>query len=253
MAFLETILVAVSTYSALPVPQFEWKEKNMRYAICFLPAVGLICAAMLLLWNSFCCWIHVNPVLFAVVAVCLPLLVTGGIHMDGYMDTVDALASHQSRERKLEIMKDSSCGAFAVLYCGVYLLLHFGLFFVIYEEGSVVSYPLVYVLSRALSALCAITMPNARRNGMLCAFTANTQKNIAATAMIVLSVLTSAALIWVDVLCGGVAVVCSFCTFLGYRWMAMKTFGGVTGDTSGYFLQICELAALAGVWLGGLL
>ena len=253
MVLLETILIAVSTYSALPVPQFEWKEKNMRYAICFFPTVGLLCGAMLFLWNLFCRWANVSPVLFAAVAVCLPLLVTGGIHMDGYMDTVDALASHQSRERKLEIMKDSSCGAFAVLYCGVYLLLHFGLFFAVYEGDFLVFYPLVYVLSRALSALCAITLPNARGNGMLCAFTENTQKNRAAAAMIVLSLLTSAALVWADVLCGGAAVACVLCALLGYRRMAMRNFGGVTGDTSGFFLQICELAALAGVWLGGLL
>ena len=70
-----------------------------------------------------------SGVLFAAAAACLPLLITGGIHMDGFMDTVDALASHQSRERKLEILKDSACGAFAVLYCGVYLLLSFALYY----------------------------------------------------------------------------------------------------------------------------
>ena len=114
MELLETLLVAMSTYSSLPMPQFEWNEKNMRYAICFFPAVGAVCGGALLLWNWFCFRLNVNPVLFASVAVCLPLLITGGIHMDGYMDTVDALASHQSRERKLEILKDSTCGAFPV-------------------------------------------------------------------------------------------------------------------------------------------
>lgn len=67
--------------------------------------------------------------LFASIAVCIPLLVTGGIHMDGYMDTVDALSSHQSVEKKLEILKDPNAGAFAVIYCGIYLLLSLGLFY----------------------------------------------------------------------------------------------------------------------------
>ena len=92
MVFFETLLVALSTYSSLPMPQFEWNEKNMRYAICCFPAVGLLCCGLLLLWNWFCGMMQVNAVLFAAVAVCLPLLITGGIHMDGYMDTVDALA-----------------------------------------------------------------------------------------------------------------------------------------------------------------
>lgn len=252
MVFLETLFVALSTYSSLPMPQFEWNEKNMRYAICFFPAVGLLCCGLLLLWNWFCGMMQVNAVLFAAVAVCLPLLISGGIHMDGYMDTVDALASHQSRERKLEILKDSTCGAFAVLYCGVYLLLHFGLFFSVYESGVVVSYALVYVLSRALSALCAVTMPNARKAGMLCAFTEKAQKKRASAAMLTLVVVTAFGLLCVDPACGGFAVVASACSVLGYRHMAKKQFGGVTGDTSGFFLQICELAALVGVWLGGL-
>ena len=253
MVFFETLLVALSTYSSLPVPQFEWNEKNMRYAICCFPAVGVICAGALLLWNWLCCRMQVGGVMFAAVAVALPLLITGGIHMDGFMDTVDALASHQSRERKLEILKDSACGAFAVLYCGVYLLLHFGVFFAVCEAGTAAYYAPVYVLSRALSALCAVTMPNARKAGMLCAFTENAHKKRATSAMAVLAALTAAVLIWLEPACGGMAVLAAGGAVLGYRRMAMKQFGGVTGDTSGFFLQLCELAALLGVWLGGLL
>lgn len=250
---LETLLVAVSAYSALPVPQFSWNEKNMRYAICCFPVVGLLCGGALLLWNWVCRSLQVSAILFAAVAACLPLLITGGIHMDGYMDTVDALASHQTRERKLEIMKDSACGAFAVLYCGVYLLLHFGLVSAVYEAGNVAAYAPVYVLSRSLSALCAMTIPNARKAGMLCAFTENTQKNRAVAAMVPVAVLAAAGLVLLDVVCGLLAVMGSILAALCYRRMAMKQFGGATGDTAGFFLQVCELAALAGVWVGGLL
>ena len=253
MVWFETLLVAVSTYSALPVPQFAWKEKNMRYAICCLPVVGVFCGGALLLWNWFCSRMEVGALLFAAAAVVLPILITGGIHMDGYMDTVDALASHQSRERKLEILKDSHCGAFAVLYCGVYLILQLGLFSAVYEAGHTEVYALGHVLSRALSALCAVTMPNARKSGMLCAFTEQTQKRGAAASMILLALLTAAGMIWIDPVCGGTAVACSVVAVLGYRRMANRQFGGATGDTAGFFLQLCELTMLAGVWLGGLL
>ena len=47
MRLFESLLIALSTYSAVPVPQFEWNEKNMRYAICFFPAVGVLCGAAL--------------------------------------------------------------------------------------------------------------------------------------------------------------------------------------------------------------
>ena len=47
MAFFESLLVALSTYSAVPVPQFEWNDRNMKYAICFFPAVGILCGGAL--------------------------------------------------------------------------------------------------------------------------------------------------------------------------------------------------------------
>ena len=50
MRLFESLLIALSTYSAVPVPQFDWNEKNTRYAICFFPAVGVLCGAALWLW-----------------------------------------------------------------------------------------------------------------------------------------------------------------------------------------------------------
>ena len=93
MIVLQTIAVAFAMFSALPVPQFEWNEKNMRYAICFFPAVGVLCGAALWLWAVLAQATGMSGVLFAAIAACLPILVTGGIHMDGYLDTVDALSS----------------------------------------------------------------------------------------------------------------------------------------------------------------
>ena len=119
MHILESLFVALSTYSQIPVPQFQWNERNMKYSICFFPVVGLFCGASLLLWNRLCQSFGISPVFFAAVASCLPLLISGGIHMDGYMDTMDALSSHQIKERKLEIMKDPNCGAFSVIYCAI--------------------------------------------------------------------------------------------------------------------------------------
>lgn len=252
MTFVKSLLVALSTYSIVPVPQFEWNEKNMKYAICFFPVVGVLCGVALYGWYALSRWAGVSGVLFSAAAVCLPLLLTGGIHMDGFMDTVDALASHQSRERKLEILKDSHIGAFAPVYLCIYLLLNFGLLHEIYQQGNVIDLLPVYVLSRALSALCAVNLPNARKSGMLCAYTKDTDRKKATLAMAVLAGLCWAGLIALSWIPGILAVAASILSVVYYRSMAMNQFGGVTGDTSGFFLQICELAAIAGIWLGGL-
>ena len=89
-------------FSALPMPQFDWNEKNMRYALCAFPLVGVVCGA---LWCV--CGVLPLPVAARAAGFCLvPVWVTGGIHLDGYADTCDALSSYGDTAKKLEILKD---------------------------------------------------------------------------------------------------------------------------------------------------
>ena len=98
-------------FSALPMPQFDWNEKNMRYALCAFPLVGVVCGA---LWCI--CGVLPLPAAARAAGFCLvPVWVTGGIHLDGYADTCDALSSYGDTAKKLEILKDPHCGAFAVI------------------------------------------------------------------------------------------------------------------------------------------
>ena len=250
MILFESLLVALSTYSVVPVPQFEWNDRNMKYAICFFPTVGILCGLALWGWSALADLLGISGFFFAMVATCLPLLITGGIHMDGYMDTVDALASHQSRERKLEILKDPNCGAFAVIYCGAYLLIYAGLAYELFEARYISVFCPMFIISRSLSALCAVNMPNARKFGMLCAYTKNTERQVATISLIIILLISGIITVLISPVVGGVAVLFAILSVLVYRTMAMKQFGGVTGDTSGFFLQICELACLFGAWIG---
>lgn len=170
--------------------------------------------------------------------------------MYGYMDTVDALASHQSRECKLEILKDPNCGAFAVIYCGVYLLTYAGLIHELFTANCIFVICPTFVLSRTLSTLCAVNMPNARKAGMLCAYTKNTEKRTATIALIIVLIISGVAVVLLSPIIGGITVLFAIVSAVFYRRLAMKQFGGVTGDTSGFFLQICELACLIGAWIG---
>lgn len=253
MRLFESLLIALSTYSAVPVPQLDWNEKNMRYAICFFPAVGVLCGAALWLWAVLAQATGMSGVLFAAIAACLPILVTGGIHMDGYLDTVDALSSHQTCEKKLAIMKDANCGAFAVIYGGVYLLAYAGFAYEVFAAGHILLICPLFMLSRALSGLCAVNLPNARKSGMLCAFTSGVQRRTATVALTLVGLAAAAGMVWMSPTAGGMAAAFVVASALKYRRFALAQFGGVTGDTSGFFLQLCELCGLIGVWIGGLL
>ena len=122
----KSIAIAFSMYSKIPMVQFEWKEEDMRYSMCFFPLVGIVIGLLSWCWWLFCQQFGIGKMCFAFVGLAIILLVTGGIHMDGYMDTMDALHSYGSREKKLEILKDSHIGAFAVIMTVLYVLIAAG-------------------------------------------------------------------------------------------------------------------------------
>ncbi len=253
MKLFESLMVAISTYSIIPVPNFEWNEKNMKYAICFFPAVGVFCG--LLMWGV-CCLdrvLNISRFFFAVIATCTPLVVTGGIHMDGFMDTVDALCSHQSKEKKLEILSDPHCGAFACIYYGIYLILNLAFVYEISTSGHLLLLCPVFVLSRSISSLCAVNLPNARKSGMLSSYTKDAKRIAVNITMTIVVIITSAVMIWFSRIVAIITIVAGALWTVLYCLMVKKHFGGVTGDTSGFFLQMFELCCIIGVWIGAMI
>lgn len=274
---LQSVFLAFTLYSRIPVPQVQWNEKNMRYCICFLPLVGAVIGAaqfgMFLLLEKT----GTGPVLRGTVLAALPVLLSGGIHMDGFMDTCDAIHSWKSREERLRILKDPHTGAFAVLGCVLYMLVSAGVWTEVCgfagERGAgpagsglpgtaaagfrsggqtglrcLLSVCLCLVLSRALSAFAAVAFPKAKKDGMLRQET-DPAASGTATAMGILSLLLLAALILVGGICGVCAAAAAVVTLLYYYRTAVDLFGGTTGDLAGWFLQLCELLMLTAIVL----
>lgn len=244
---LESLDVALSMYSAIPMPQVMWNEQNMKYALGFFPLVGVVQAVFLLGWGYLSQLLEVNTILFAAVAALIPLIVTGGIHLDGFCDTVDALASHQTREKKLEILKDPHTGAFAVMGCAAYLLITFALWTQPQQEMRLLAVKMMavgYVFSRAMSALAIVTFPCAKNSGLVHSFSSAAQKDHVRIASIVFALICAVLFVLNEHWLGVVILAGCALTFCCYHHMAMKQFGGITGDLAGWFLQVNELVIL---------
>ena len=109
MVLFETIAVAFAMFSAIPVPQPEWNQRNMRYALCAFPLVG---AAVGLAWWGWAavCGVLGFPALLRAAGFCLlPMAVTGGIHLDVYADTADGFRYPCRVSRKKGIVFRCSC------------------------------------------------------------------------------------------------------------------------------------------------
>ena len=144
------MIIAFSMYSTIPMPQFTWQEKEVKYVFCFFPWVGAVIGALLVGWNWICEKAGIGQLAWVLVGTAIPLLVTGGFHVDGFMDTMDAFHSYQERERKLEILKDSHIGAFSVICLLLYYLLYLAGYSEIGQD-SIYLLASIFFLSRILS------------------------------------------------------------------------------------------------------
>ena len=93
--------VSFSLYSKIPMPRFIWKEDDMAHSLTFFPFVGVAIGGVIWLINVPAFMAGVPVAVRIMLTILTPLLITGGFHLDGFMDTEDALKSYAPTEKKL--------------------------------------------------------------------------------------------------------------------------------------------------------
>ena len=252
--FWNSFKIAFSMYSKIPMPQSEWTKENMRYVMCFFPLIGVVIGGLSWLWGTYAWNFLDSRVFITIVLLLIPVLVSGGIHLDGLLDTSDALNSYQPREKKLEILKDPHTGAFAIIGLGVYLLLY-GAAFSELEFSDICLLSYVFVAERALSGLSVVSFPKAKKDGLAAEFSGKAKTKTVQFIMAAYLAAAAAGIMQAGAISGIICIVTAVMVFCYYYRMTVKEFGGMTGDLAGYFLQIFELAliiAMAACRLAGL-
>lgn len=246
--------IAFSMYSKIPMPQSEWTRENMRYIMCFYPLIGLVIGGLVWLWGTYGSGLVSSHLFYSIVLLLIPVAVTGGIHLDGLLDTADALNSYQPRERKLEILKDSNAGAFAIIVGICYFLLYLG----VCSEVNERSLPVIclgFVFSRGLGAFSIASFPMAKNTGLAATFSDGAQKSTVRATSVLFVLGSGAAMLVLRPLIGCCVLAGATLEYLYYYKMSQKEFGGITGDLAGFHMQICELMialfAVIGQIMGG--
>jgi len=241
-----SVLISVQFLTRLPVKiKDEVKAGELAGAAAVFPLTGLLIGAALLLiyYLSRVIWSHEVAVLLALAGL---IGLTGGLHLDGLMDTADGIMSGKSRDKMLEIMKDSRVGAMGVIAC--FVVLAFKLVALILLEPAHVCRVLIVftVIGRCSMVWALACFPYARSGpGTGRPFAENvTAKHAILATVIALTVVcgiagvTGLALIGAGVFCG-----------LAVAWYLNRRLNGLTGDTYGAINEVAEtavvLAALA--------
>lgn len=246
---LRSIATAFTTFSRIPMPKVEWKPENRRYVLASFPLVGVSIGLGLAAWWGVCKWLALDSILFAAGITLLPLLLSGGIHLDGFCDTVDALSSHAAPEKKREILKDPHVGAFAVIGVCAYLLAHFACATeLIGDSRSIGILFLIPVMSRAIAGYVSVAAPSAGE-GMLSSIRDAAPDETAKQALTVWFVLLAIAMLAISPFAGLFVALSAALSGWLVRRKAARAFGGMSGDLSGFLVQTGELAMLCALML----
>ena len=164
--------------------------------------------------------------------------------MDGFMDTSDARHSYGEREKKLAILKDPHTGAFAVMSAAIYLLWSLALWSAA-DAKVLPGMACAMVLSRTLSGLSVTVGKGAKSDGLAAAFRESARQK---AVWISTGIYLAAGVIFLVAVSGVIPAVLLLFTagavFARYLRMAVREFGGITGDLAGWFLQVFELTVL---------
>ncbi len=235
---MHAFIMCQSMFCAIPAPQV-WDEKAKDKMLLFLPLVGLEIGAVWALCVWVCRVLVLPDLVTALVGTVCPYLLTGFIHLDGYMDVTDAVKSWRDLERRREILKDSHVGSFAVIGLAMLMLAQFACFASISQSAPMGVLVLIPALSRCGSALAVTCLKpmstsqyaekpkNARHVVLLCAMSA---------AILVLGFAEFGKYGFALVGCAaGYALALS---------RAYRSLAGMNGDIAGYSLTFAELAGI---------
>ena len=248
MEIIKAFCIAFSIYSGIPVPQFKWEEKDMRYHLIFFPFVGAVIGGLLYIWNYICLYYGIGVLTFTCVGTAIPIIITGGFHIDGFMDTMDAFKSYKSKEEKLRIMKDAHIGAFSVIMLAAWGLSYMGALSYIgcdelfmYEIYGV--FACIFVLSRILSAILVLSLNGAKEEGLLHTFSdsAKNKKGFVKAVLFLELVMCLGFMVWSNLVLSIVVVAGAVLFVVYYCLKTKKELGGITGDTAGYFVVCLEV------------
>ena len=248
MDFLKSIIISFSFFTTIPMPMIDWTKERMKFVPLILPLVGAVIGGLSFSFYKLVSLIGTGNILAAVLLSIFFLLITGGIHMDGLMDSADAYFSRRDRERRLEIMKDSRVGAFAVMAIIVVVLLKTAVFYELLAAGKQIGLFLIVipVVSRLLQSSMLYFFPYAKEEGLAKMYGGKLKKSLGFILIFMLLVISTGMAVFLGIkalFVPGIAVL-----FYGFYYLSSKKhFGGITGDLLGAFLEMVELLMIGAV------
>ncbi|MYD36124.1 MAG: adenosylcobinamide-GDP ribazoletransferase [Dehalococcoidia bacterium] len=243
---MSSLFAAIGFLTIIPMPRVS--EGALARARMWFPVVGLGIGGLLAgfdyaLREGFWALTDVGfpSLLLAALILAFLVIITRALHLDGFMDTCDALFGGDSAERRLDIMRDSRVGSFAVAGALCLFLISFAAIVSLWPPGRFWALLLIPCLSRWAMVVTMAAFPYARgEDGLGSAFlTGGT-----GVQTVVATVLVVAAAVVLAGATGIVLLVVAVVVALGVGQFATSRLGGLTGDIYGAVNELATMAML---------
>ena len=254
-----SFVMAFSGYSISPKSSLERNKENCGFILTFIPLIGAIICVLINRWAVLYPYACDYPVLPAIVGAVVPTVLSAGVHLDGFFRTADALSSHKSREDKIRILSEDAHGGYtAIIVCVCIFLISVGIWSEMPIDGIFVI-AFAYVISRALYGISVLTVKHAPvSESKIDAYVPDNSAAKWVQVIINAAYVIASAVLMYKIACTysvprpSVAIAsligAALC-FVYYLAVSFKNFGGITEETGGFFVVLCEviipIAALA--------
>ena len=236
MKWIYGFFLAWGMFLAIPCPLKLWDEKARRHMLVCLPLVGLLVGAI---WGGTAWLLRDAPAAIrGLLLAIVPWICTGFLHLDCLMDVCDAVLSRRDLATRQKILKDSHCGAFAVI--GVVLLM-LGQWSVFYSAQEICWYifPFICMAVRACAGM-AVMMLRPMGSSQYAGIREEKKSFCAALLVLLLVAIGLPLLLWGSMAPAAAAAGYWLMALYGYRQL-----DGMNGDISGFALSIAELVGAA--------
>lgn len=236
---IHSILVALGFLTIIPVRKEIKDERDLLEAIPFFPLIGLLLGGILLLIDYLGAFIF-SPLPLSLLTIGGLVVLTGGLHLDGFADTIDGLVGGKDREGILKIMRDPNVGVMGIF--GIYILLSLKVFF-LNEIPSPLRFKAVLLMpaiGRYGIVVASYLSRYARDEGKGRAFIAGIMgRHILGSTGTVL--VPGVAIFGLN---GLLLLIIGTIIAIGIRGFIYRKIGGMTGDTLGFTCEVVEMVTL---------
>jgi adenosylcobinamide-GDP ribazoletransferase len=233
---MKSLFAALGFLTVLPLP-VRWlgTEQDLGRSLSWFPLVGALIGMVAALIDLGLGMLLPQSVV-SVITVLILLAASGGLHMDGLADSADGFFSSRSRERMLEIMRDSRSGPMGVMAICTLLLLKVTTLAAVPAPLRPATIMLMPLAGRTALSVSLATLPNARGNGGLAGVFRSTRRQ----GLLAVALLTGCA--WLlQGSAGLITAAASLAVILLLAAYCKAKIGGFTGDTLGATCEVTEL------------